>query len=209
VTLTQSLIGFGLLALVVTITPGLDTVLVLRQALRGRRVVAFASATGICLGTLVWGVAAATGLGALFVASEIARTVLRWAGVAFLVYLAFGYLRAAFRGDSHLEQAATATPDTAREALVKGLLTNLLNPKVAVFYVTVLPLFLPAGYAPALVGAALAGIHAVLGIVWFTVIVLTAHAVRGFLTTRRGARVIDGTAGVAMLGFGVVLGLEH
>ncbi len=207
-TLAQSLLGFGLLAAIVTLTPGLDTVLVLRQALRGRRSVAFAAATGICLGTLVWGVAAATGLGALFVVSGIARTALRWAGVAFLLSLAFGYLRAAARGETRVDVAVTV-PDSPRGALAKGLLTNLLNPKVAVFYVTVLPLFLPAGYAPALVGAVLAGIHAVLGIAWFTVVVLTAHALRGFLESRRGARVIDGAAGVAMLGFGVVLGLEH
>lgn len=207
-TLVQSLLGFGLLAAVVTITPGLDTVLVLRQAIRGRRQVAFAAAAGICLGTLVWGVAAATGLGALLVASEAARTVLTWAGVAFLLYLAAGYLRAAFRGDPHSDLTADV-PDTVREALAKGLLTNLLNPKVAVFYVTVLPLFLPAGHAPALVGAALAGVHALLGIVWFTVVILGAHAVRGFLAGRRGGRVVDGAAGVAMLGFALVLGLER
>jgi threonine/homoserine/homoserine lactone efflux protein len=208
VTLTQALIGFTLLAAVVTLTPGLDTVLVLRQALRGHRSTAFAAGAGICLGTLVWGVAAATGLGALFAASQVAYTVLKWAGVAFLAYLAFGYLRSAIRGDAHVAES-TGSADTAGEAFVKGLLTNLLNPKVAVFYVTVLPLFLPAGYPPAAIGATLAGIHAAMGIAWFTVVILCAHALRGFLTSRRGARVVDGAAGVAMLGFGVVLGFER
>jgi threonine/homoserine/homoserine lactone efflux protein len=207
-TLTQAVLGFTLLAAVVTLTPGLDTVLVLRQALRGRRSRAFAAAAGICLGTLVWGIAAATGLGALFAASQVAHTVLKWAGVAFLAYLAFGYLRSAIRGDAHVATPSGA-PDTTGEAFAKGLLTNLLNPKVAVFYVTVLPLFLPAGYPPAAIGAALAGIHALLGIAWFSVVILGAHAVRGFLTSRRGARVVDGAAGVAMLGFGVALGLER
>jgi threonine/homoserine/homoserine lactone efflux protein len=60
-----------------------------------------------------------------------------------------------------------------------------------------------------LAGALLAGVHAVVAFVWFTVIILSAHAIRGFLTSRRGARVIDGAAGVAMLGFGLVLGLER
>ena len=92
---------------------------------------------------------------------------------------------------------------------MKGLLTNLLNPKIAVFYVTVLPLFLPAGYPPAAIGALLAGIHAVLGMVWFTVVILGANALRGFLTAGRGPRIIDAAAGTAMLGFSVVLGLEH
>ena len=207
-TLTQAVLGFTLLAAVVTVTPGLDTVLVLRQALRGRRAVAFAAGLGICVGCLAWGVAAATGLAALFVASQTAYLVLKWAGIAFLLYLAYSYLRAAIRGDSHFDTSGGGT-DTVREAFMKGLLTNLLNPKIAVFYVTVLPLFLPAGYPPAAIGALLAGIHAVLGMVWFTVVILGANALRGFLTAGRGPRIIDAAAGTAMLGFSVVLGLEH
>lgn len=208
-TLTQALIGFTLLAVVVTVTPGLDTVLVLRQALRGGRRTAFAAAAGICLGALLWGVAAAAGVAALFVASAVAHTVLRWAGVGFLLYLAWGYLRSAWRGGVRPAEPATGGLDSPREAFVKGLLTDLLNPKMAVFYLTVLPLFLPSGYAPVLVGAGLAAVHALVAFAWFTVITLTAHAVRGFLTSRRGARMIDGAAGVAMLGFGVALGLER
>ncbi|MCC6496339.1 MAG: LysE family translocator [Propionibacteriaceae bacterium] len=208
-TLAQSLLGFTLLAAVVAVTPGLDTVFVLRQALRGSRRTAFAAAAGIGLGALLWGIAAAAGVAALFVASQVAYTVLRWAGVAFLLYLAWGYLRSAVRGGVPHTDLASGAPDTAREAFIKGLLTDLLNPKMAVFYLTVLPLFLPTGYAPVLAGAILAGVHVLVAFAWFTVVILGAHAVRGFLTSRRGARVIDGAAGVAMLGFGLVLGLER
>ncbi len=207
-TLAQSLVGFTLLAAVVAVTPGLDTVLVLREALRGGRRTAFAAAAGIGLGALVWGMAAAAGIAALFVASQVAYTALRWAGVAFLLYLAWSYLRSAVRGGvPHTD--LTASSSTAREAFVQGVLTDLLNPKMAVFYLTVLPLFLPAGYPPVLAGAMLAGVHVAVAFVWFTVVILSAHAVRGFLTSRRGTRVIDGAAGLAMLGFGVVLGLER
>ncbi|HEY3410459.1 MAG TPA: LysE family translocator, partial [Propionicimonas sp.] len=160
-------------------------------------------------GALVWGVAAAAGVAALFIASQVAYAALRWAGVAFLLYLAWSYLRAAFRGEAAHADLASGSVDSPREAFVKGMLTDLLNPKMAVFYLTVLPLFLPAGYAPVLAGAVLAGVHAMVAFCWFTVIILSAHAVRGFLTSRRGARVIDGAAGAAMLGFGLVLGLER
>ncbi|MGB2766341.1 MAG: LysE family transporter, partial [Propionicimonas sp.] len=88
--LAQSVIAFTLMALVVTLTPGLDMVLVLRQSLRGRRSVAFATAMGICVGALLWGVAAAAGLAALFVASQAAYNVLRFAGVAYLLWLGWG-----------------------------------------------------------------------------------------------------------------------
>lgn len=208
-TLAQSLLGFTALAAVVAVTPGLDTVLVLRQALRAGRRTAFAAAAGIGLGALLWGIAAAAGIAALFVASEVAYSVLRWAGVAFLAYLAWSYLRAAVRGDVTHPDLASGAVDSAREAFVKGLLTDLLNPKMAVFYLTVLPLFLPAGIPPVLAGAVLAGVHVLVAFAWFTVVILGAHAVRGFLTSRRGARVIDGAAGTAMLGFGLVLGLER
>ena len=208
-TLLQSILGFTLLAAVDAVTPGLDTILVLRQSLRAGRRTAFAAAAGIGLGALVWGVAAAAGVAALFVASEVAFTVLRWAGVVFLLYLAWTYLRSALRGEVTHSDLTAGAVDSPREAFVKGLLTDLLNPKMAVFYLTVLPLFLPAGYPPVLAGAVLAGVHVLVAFAWFTVVILGAHAVRGFLASRRGARAVDGVAGLAMLGFGVVLGVER
>ena len=208
-TLAQAVLGFALLAAVLTITPGLDTVFVLRQALRGGPRPAFAAAAGIGLGVVFWGVAAAAGVAALFVASQVAYNVLRWAGVAFLLYLAFSYLRSAWRGDSPSLDVADTPVDKPGEAFIKGLLTDLLNPKIAVFYLSVLPLFLPAGYPPALAGAMLAGLHALVGMAWFVVVILAAGAVRGFLASRRGARVTDGLAGVAMLGFAAALGFER
>lgn len=208
--LTHSVLGFTLMAAVVTLTPGLDMVLVLRQSLRGRRPVAFATAAGICLGALLWGVAAAAGLAALFVASEAAYNVLRYAGVAYLLWLGWGYLRSAWRGDGLGEIADLPVEDVGMAAAFgKGLLTDLLNPKMAVFYLTLLPLFLPAGYHPVLVGTLLAGIHAVMAMLWFTVVILSAHALKRFLTHGRGAQVVDGVAGTAMIAFGVGLALEH
>ncbi len=207
-TLAQSLLSFGLLATVLAITPGLDTVFVLRQALRSGRGAAFAAGAGVCAGTLVWGVAAAAGVAALFVASEVAFTALRWAGIVYLCWLGFTYLRSAWRGNA-VNPDVMADGDTPARAAAKGLLTTLTNPKMAVFYLTVLPLFLPAGYQPALAGAMLAGLHALVGMAWFAVVILAARAVRGFLSSRRGAQITDGAAGFAMLGFAAALGFER
>lgn len=206
-TLTESLIRFTLLATVLAITPGLDLVFVLRQSLRGGRRTAFAATAGICLGALVWGVAAAAGAAALFRASPVAYTVLRWAGVTFLTYLAFTYLRAAIRGDSSRSARGRAV-GTAREAFARGLLTDLLNPNMAVFYFSVMPLFLPTGHNPVVAGALLAGAHDLVVFTWFSVVIFAANAVSGFLTSRHGSRAIDGVAGIAILGFGLVLGLQ-
>lgn len=208
-TLAQSLFGFTLLAAVMAITPGLDTVLVLRQALRGGRAVAFAAAAGVGLGALAWGVVAAAGVATLFVASQVAYTALRWAGVLFLLYLSWSYLRSAWRGEAGSLEADQGSVDTAAGAFAKGLMTDLLNPKMAVFYLTVLPLFLPAGYAPLISGVMLAGVHALVAMVWFTLLIFAVNRIRSHLVSRRAVRVIDGLAGLAMFGFAVGLGLER
>lgn len=206
--LTQSLVSFGVLATLLAITPGLDTVFVLRQALRSGRSSAFAAAAGICAGTLLWGVAAAAGVAALFLASPVAFSALRWAGIGYLCWLGVGYLRSAWRGEAVNADLASRA-ESPRRAAAKGLLTNLTNPKVAVFYLTVMPLFLPAGYQPALAGAMLAGLHALVGMAWFVLVILAAQLVRGFLSSRTGARLTDGAAGAAMLGFAAALAFER
>jgi threonine/homoserine/homoserine lactone efflux protein len=90
----------------------------------------------------------------------------------------------------------------------RGLLTNLLNPKIGAFYVAVLPQFIPAGESPLGVGLLLALVHDVEGLIWFTAIITCAQAFRGFLGRRAVRRSVDGGTGAALVGFGVKLGLS-
>jgi threonine/homoserine/homoserine lactone efflux protein len=206
---TEALIRFGALAALLTITPGLDTALVLHAVLRHGRRVAVATGAGICTGSFVWGVAAAVGVSALFAASEIAYVVLKLVGGGYLVFLGIRLLVKALKGAPLGEDlAAIESTPSGTAAFAKGLSTNLLNPKVAAFYIAVLPLFIPVGANPALMGAALAGVHAVETAVWFTAIILGAHSVRRWLARRRTQRVLDGVTGVTLMGFGVALGLS-
>ena len=87
----------------------------------------------------------------------------------------------------------------------RGLLTNLLNPKVAAFYLAVLPQFLVVGVAPAAMGALLAAIHGLESMIWFTALILAASAIRGYLQRRAVVRTIDGITGTALIGFGAAL----
>jgi threonine/homoserine/homoserine lactone efflux protein len=208
VTVASALLGFSLVAGLLTITPGLDTALVLRAALSQGRAHAYLTALGVASGVLVWGVAAAVGVSALLSASTLAYDVLRVVGAVYMVWLGVRLLRAAVRGTQAPEQteAAEASPWRGWQ---RGLLTNVLNPKVGAFYLAVLPQFLPPGVPPLAMGALLAVTHDVLGMLWFTALIVGARRARGLLASRRATRTVDGVTGAVLVGFGLRLGLTR
>jgi threonine/homoserine/homoserine lactone efflux protein len=209
VDLTHAVLSFALLGALLTITPGLDTALVLRAAVTMGRGPAFATALGVGAGALTWGAAAAVGVSALLTASTAGYTVLRAAGAAYLLYLGIRMIVGALRRSAPHPagaDAGVATP-TWWNTFGRGLLTNLLNPKVGAFYVAVLPQFIPADTSPLLVGLLLALVHDVEGVIWFAAIIAGARALRGHLTRRPVRRAIDGGTGAVLIGFGVKLGL--
>ncbi|MFZ1411913.1 MAG: LysE family translocator, partial [Micropruina sp.] len=145
------------------------------------------------------------GLSALLAASEVGFLALRVVGAGYLVWLGVGMLRQAFGA----EREATAEPEVRAESwwanARRGLLTNLLNPKVGAFYLALLPQFLPAGESPLLIGLLLGAVHAAESVVWFAVMIGSAHLARAWFESRRTRRAIDGASGAAMIGFGVYL----
>jgi threonine/homoserine/homoserine lactone efflux protein len=205
VTVTDALWQFALVAALLTITPGMDSALVLHAAVRQGRAAAFSAGGGICLGALVWGIAAALGLSALFAVSAVAFVVLKVAGAGYLIFLGARMLWAAFRPGAVALEAASLPAPGIRAAATKGLLTTLLNPKVAVFYIAVLPAFLPAGVSAGLFGAALASIHALESAAWFTALILGAQALRRWMARPSTQRGIDIVTGSAFVGFGAAL----
>lgn len=207
--LTHAVLSFALLGALLTVTPGLDTALVLRSAVTMGRVPAFATGFGINVGALIWGAAAAVGVSALLTASATAYLILRIVGAAYMLYLGVRMIAGAVRrpGETPLAEAGPRRP-TVWNTFGRGLLTNLLNPKIGAFYVAVLPQFIPAGASPLGVGLLLALVHDVEGLVWFTGIITCAQAFRGFLARRQVRRAVDGGTGAALIGFGVKLGLS-
>ncbi len=203
--MTHALIAFTLAAGLLTITPGLDTALVLRTAaVEGPRRAMLAGA-GICLGCLTWGLATAIGLGALLSVSHFAYGALRLAGACYLIVLGARMIRRAPRRVA-LE---ADEPERGGRWFTRGLLTNLLNPKVGVFYVTFLPQFVPADVSVTWFSMLLAGIHATEGILWFALLTLATRPLASWLDRPRVAQTIDRTTGVMLVGFGVGLLLER
>lgn len=206
-TVASALWSFALLAGVLTIIPGPDSALILRSALVQSRKHAYATALGIAAGTFVWGAAAAVGAAALLAASEFAFTVLKIVGAVYLAYLGISMIVKSFR-------RRVAAPDapppigTLRAALGRGALTNLLNPKVGVFYIALIPQFIPDGVSPVGMGLLLALVHVVESLVWFTGLILAAHFARKWLSRPSVSACIDRVTGGILVAFGAVLAIE-
>ena len=204
----ELLLAFTGTALILTMAPGLDTALVIRTAVaNGRRQGALA-ALGIGLGCLCWGVAVALGLGALLAASPAAFMALRIAGGAYLLWLGIGLLRRRQArkacDDAHVPAPAR---DAEGSAFRRGFTTNILNPKVGLFYLTLLPQFVPAGAPAAPFCLLLAAIHVVLAIGWFLCLSAGIGSIGPALRAPRVKRGLDVATGLVFLGFGANLAL--
>jgi len=206
--LTHAVLSFAILGALLTITPGLDTALVLRAAVTMGRGPAFATALGVNTGALIWGAAAAVGVSALLTASATAYTVLRVAGAAYMLYLGVRMMWSVFKKDGGAVELTGPAAPTWWSTFGKGLFTNLLNPKVGAFYVAVLPQFIPVDSSPLGVGVLLALVHDVEGLLWFSLIIFGAQAARGLLARRSVRRTVDAGTGAVLIGFGLRLGLS-
>jgi threonine/homoserine/homoserine lactone efflux protein len=202
--LETALIAFVAAATLLTITPGLDTAMVLRTAaVEGPRTAALAG-LGIICGCLAWGAAVALGLGVLLAASSFAYTVLKWAGAAYLAWLG---IRLILRPRSQFDVGAASSQRGNWWA--RGFLNNLLNPKIGVFYVSFLPQFVPAHVAAGPFIFLLAVIHGALGAVWFAALIAAASPLKRWLGRQAVVRWIDRVTGAVFLGFGLRLALDR
>ncbi|MET0390134.1 MAG: LysE family translocator [Polyangiales bacterium] len=185
-------------AAVLTVTPGTDTVLVLRSASSGGARAGVLAALGVALGCAVWAGLAAFGLAALVAASQLAYAALKWAGALYLFWLG---ARALLRPRT----ALTASAKMRAATFADGLLTNMLNPKVGVFYVSFLPQFIPVGAPVASTVLLLGAVHVTLSIVWLCLLAYAAHAMSSALQRPRLISVLDRVTGALFIAFGIRL----
>ncbi|PHM45141.1 lysine transporter LysE [Xenorhabdus mauleonii] len=162
-TVTDSLLAFTAAATLLTLTPGLDTALVLRTAAAEGGKKAFQAALGINAGCFIWGAMVAFGLGTLIAVSELAFNILKWCGALYLCWLGIQMI---WHPQSNLERDETSSSTKSQNWFVRGMLGNVLNPKVGVFYVSFLPQFIPLGHSPILWTFGLVSIHVLLGTLW-------------------------------------------
>ena len=206
----QALLSFTLAAGLLTITPGLDTALVLRTAAVEGKKQALLAGVGICSGCLLWGAAASFGLSALLAVSGFAYNVLRIFGAIYLGYLGIKLLIRAFASTSS-NIGAQLEEYGSRDGFLwfkRGLLTNLLNPKVGVFYLSFLPQFIPTGVPVWSFSVLLALIHATEGLLWFLLLTNATELISSWLRQRRVVMALDSLMGAILIAFGLKLVLD-
>lgn len=202
-------VAFVPVAAVVICTPGPDTALTIRNALAGGRKAGILTAAGVAIGQCVWTVAASLGLAGLLRASEPAFLSLKLAGAAYLIFLGVQSLRAA---RARRGQQATAHPLPELRpvrALRQGLLNDLGNPKMAGFFIGLLPQFAGTGHAslPAFLG--FGWLFCLLTFCWLTVYSLVVARARTLFDRPRIRRSLDALTGCVLIGLGVRLAAEQ
>lgn len=194
-------LSFLAFALVVVLVPGPDFAVVTSNTVRGGRRRGLWAAVGVGTSNAVQGTAAAAGLGAVIVRSEPLFQTIRWAGVAYLLYLGTRALFSARRGTYPPADERAVGAGPAFAGWRQGFLSNITNPKVLTFYLAVLPQFLSSS-ASFGTAAAYALSHAVLSLLYLSLMVTAMARARRVLARRRVRRALDATTGTAMLAFG-------
>ncbi|MEN2422611.1 LysE family translocator [Streptomyces rimosus] len=218
----SSLMGFTAVAVLLTVSPGPDFAVVLRTSLGSGRRAALCSALGIAAGCVVWGLAGAVGLTAMLSASRTAYDALRVAGALYLMWLGFQALRSARRRTPGGDRPEGSGPqgagpesgitDAGRQSPLRafrtGLLTNVLNPKVGVVYMSLLPQFIPHGAPVVATTLLLVAVHVLLGLLWLGGIALAVHRARALFQRPRVRRRLDQATGGVLLALGAAVGVE-
>jgi threonine/homoserine/homoserine lactone efflux protein len=188
---------------VVIVTPGQDTALTIRNTLLGGRSGGIATAAGVVSGQLVWALAASAGLSAVLLASAPLFMAIRIAGAAYLVLLGVQALVAAIRGAHRVD--ADAAPRRPRAPYRQGVLSNLGNPKMAVFFTSLLPQF-GSSFAAML---ALGLVFATLTLVWLSAYAVAVAKATNFLQRSWVRRALDAATGLVLVALGLRVATER
>jgi threonine/homoserine/homoserine lactone efflux protein len=203
----HQLLAFVAVSAVVICTPGQDTALTIRNTLTGGRGTGIATAAGVALGQAVWTVASSIGVVALLSASEPVFRAVKIAGAAYVVYLGVASLLAACAGRERERPVPVGTPLRPQDGLRQGALSNLGNPKMAIFFACLLPQFALAGSAEFAVLLALGFLFSAMTFAWLS-LYATAVARVGHLLTGAVRRILDAATGLVLVTLGLRLASE-
>ncbi|MEO3890021.1 LysE family translocator [Nonomuraea sp. B5E05] len=199
------LLAFAGACVLVAMAPGVSTAVIMRQTLRAGRGSGLAATLGNETGVLLWGLGAASGLSALLVASQLAYDAMRVAGAVVLVVMGAQALWQARKG---LPPAEGEVVPGLRGPYLAGLGTCLANPKAAVFAMSFLPQFVPAGQNVPFTLVTLALVWVLVDLLWYTLVIWTVARAKAWLGRPAVRRRLEQVSGVVLIGLGVRLAVE-
>ncbi len=205
----SQVVAFTLVAAVLTVTPWADTMLVLRNVLRGSRKAGVVTTFGICSGLFFHALLSALGVSIILMHSAALFHTVKMIGACYLVWLGFQSIRSAVRGGGDPGPSGGSSIGSSRKCFVEGFLNNVLNPKVAVFYLAFLPQFIRPEDPVVAKSMLFAGIHFTLGIAWLVLLSGFVDRARRFITRSSVRKWLEGVRGAVLIGLGARLALAE
>ena len=203
--------AFLLVATLLAVTPGADTLLVARNVLGRGRTDGLATIAGIAAGCIVHASLSAVGVSLILVRSAEAFHALKWGGAAYLIILGLQSIRGWWRADEVAPAAVAAERTGSRRlrSFLEGLLTNVLNPKVGLFYLAFLPQFIRPGDPVFTRSLLLGGLHIGIGVVWLSLLSVSLVRIRPLVESRLWRARLEGVSGAVLIALGVRLAAER
>lgn len=205
--MTTILIPYLIAITLLTLTPGLDTTLIIRTATLEGKSKAFQAAAGIGFGCIAWGVVVACGLGALLMASDLAFNILKWMGAAYLAWLGLNMILKPRSQLADMQESNSNVP-SSQNWFIRGFLGNLLNPKVGIFYISFLPQFIPPQASAVTWVMGLVMIHVVIGTLWSILLILAMQPLSRYLKQPKFVKYMDRITGSIFVLFALKLALS-
>ena len=194
---------------ILTLTPGLDTALVLRNTSRAGTTAGYITSLGICCGLFVHATFSAIGISAILAQSATLFQIIKWLGALYLIYLGISSLKSILQGKkSNLNVKGVTTQLGHHKALREGFLSNVLNPKTGIFYLAFLPQFINPDYSPLLQSLLMAGIHFIIAMIWQCGLASTLNKAKNLLQNGAFLTWMEGVTGAVLVALGIKLLLE-
>lgn len=197
---------FIVIVFFIAIIPGPNALLVLSTALTQRKLFAFVNVLGVSCGFFFHAFISANGISLLLSNTPMAFEGLKWAGVLYLVWLGYNHFRAALRAQEGVLSVVIASGSKLYHQFLKGLLTNLLNPKIVLFYLSIFPQFVSTD-AIVTDSLMLGAIQALVVSMWFLVVILMADTFKRLLVQKRTSQMMNIVCGILFVGFSIQLAL--
>ncbi|MDA5315258.1 LysE family translocator [Vibrio cholerae] len=205
----QNFEAFFIAITILTLTPGLDTALVIRNTSRAGFADGCTTSLGICFGLFVHATFSAIGISAILAQSAELFQIVKMIGAAYLIWLGISSLRSLMKTGQGIEVASLAHAQFRLiRSLREGFLSNVLNPKTAVFYLAFLPQFINPDYSPLAQSLLMALIHFVIAMVWQCGLAGALSSAKNLLKNASFMRWMEGTTGVVLVALGIKLLLE-